>query len=383
MVCKKIRLFTCVLVGIFSPVCGVYALDSTQIEAVRSRTLQSKSALSPADEAVVDKFVRDGLTELRFEEDAWRAVDAREALLAQKGGAEMSPYAAAFASAVAEHLKVAFEDAARLQQPRRQRMTLSLMIIAARLQTPELVPFGLAKLADSDPTIQYWAVKTVTNPGVAAQLTSQIVGDEDLTRSIINRLDQVVGETMVPETMRMVVEFADRVGTAEGRVLVNKIADLRLRQYANWTVKYELLEMPILTSLGKQIVAETSDTRRADLLRRFAQLYSYVIERFVLSADVLDEKQKQQLVSVIAEVENGAVTELFGRPQNRIRKALEGNKPSVLEAERQILLGGPTQAGQLAGKFTYDYGKAGGSVITEPLRLKAPVSANKQSSEQP
>lgn len=378
MVCKRICLFVCAIVGILAPVAGVYALDSTDIEAVRSRTLESKIALSAADEAVVDKFVRNGLTELFLEEDPWRAVDVRAAILAQKGGAEPSPYAVAFAGATAKQLKVTLDDAARLPDPaRHRRIALNLVIIAAGLQSTELVQFGLDMLANSDPTIQYWAVKTVTNPGVAAQLTSPVLGDEELTRRVLGRLDQAVSEAMAPETLRMIVEFADKVDTAEARALLSKIADLRTRQYANWTVRYELMDMLVLSSLGRQIQAETADAGRADLLRRFAQLYSHVIERYILGENILHELQKQQLASVIAETENKAITELLGRPENRLRKALEEGKGAVVDAGRQILLGSATQPGQLAGKVNYDYGKAaGGAAITEPLRLKAPPTSN-------
>ncbi|HPD46289.1 MAG TPA: hypothetical protein P5279_06475 [Anaerohalosphaeraceae bacterium] len=374
MVSKRICLFVGAIAAILFPVSSLYAANTAEIEAVRARTLQSKATLSPADQAILDKFVHDALEELYFEEDPWRAVDVRETILAQKGAADPSPYKIAFAEAVAKHLKTTFENAARLQNPdHRQRLTLNLIILAAGLQTTEMVQFGLDRLGDTHPTTQYWAVKTVTNPGVAAQLTSQVLGDEDLARRIISRLDQVVSDTMAPETMRMIVEFADRLNTAEARALVNKIADLRTLQYANWTVRYEMLEMPLLTALGKQIIAETADARRADLLRRFSQLYSYVIERYVLGENLLDELQKQQLVSVIAEIENGPITEILARPQNRLRKALEGGKGSVIDAERQILLGSATQPGQLAGKFAYDYGKGpGNAALTEPLRLKAP-----------
>ncbi len=376
MIFDRISFCIGVTAGLLLLASGAHAVNSTDIEAVRSRTLESKSALSPADEAVGEKFIRDGFAEMILEPDPWRAVDVREAILAQKGGPGPSPYAAAFAGAAARHLKVALEDISRLQDPqRRSRMTLNLVTLAAGLRTTEVVPFGLDMIAHNDRTVQYWAVKTVTNPGVAAQLTSQILGDEELTRRIISRLDQAVADGIIPQTMRMIVEFADSINTPEARALINRIADLRIAQYADWTVEYELLEALVLSSLGKQIQAQNADARRADLLRRFSQLYSYVIERYVLGEQTLDERRKTQLVSVIAETENGAISEILSRPQNRLRKALEGGKASVVEAERQILLGSPTQPGQLAARFNYDYGKAaGGAPITEPLRLKVPGS---------
>jgi len=375
MVFNKSCLVAAIVGVCLSGTVSVYGvLNSTGIEAVRSRTDVSKMSLSSADEAVVDAFIRDGLTQLFMEEDPWRAVDLREAVLAQKGSSAPSPYSTFFADTLAKHLRLAFEDASRLQDVgHRRRFRLHLIVLAGMLQRTEMVPLGLERVGDSDPTVQYWAVKSVTNPVVAAQLTSQAVGDADLLRSVVASLKEVVNESVLPETLRMMVEFANGIATPEARDLVSNIAELRISQYANWTVRYELMDAMVLTGLGKQILAESDDARRAGLLRRFAQLYSYVIERFALGQDFLSEVQKRQLVSVIAETENGAITGMLNRPHDQIRKAVDSGKVSAIDAERQLLLGGPSQRGQLAAIRSYDYGKGpGGAAMTEPVRLKVP-----------
>jgi hypothetical protein len=236
-----------------------------------------------------------------------------------------------------------------------------------------MADIGLGMLATPNAAAQYWAVKTVASPAVAAQLKSPITGDEDLTRRIVGELDQAVGTGLAPEGMRMVVEFTDVVDTPEARAMVLKIADLRMSLYEKWTVKYELMDIMLLSALGRQIMSETAEPKRLMACRKFGQLYSYVIERFILGREVLSTGQKQQLASVIAEVENTILSKLLARSQVRLKKAVESGKVSVLESERKFILGGPGPAGSLSTKLKFDYGKtATGTTATAPKSLKSP-----------
>ncbi len=373
MIGKRICLFFAVL-GVSATYSSVFALNSTEIEAVRAAKHESKARLIGGDKGVIETFVRSGLQELLLEEDPWEAVVIRVAIVAQKGGSELSPYSAAFIEAAVNNLKTTFEDAGRLQDAdRRQRMFLHLLIIAAELESMEMADIGLGMLAGPGAAVQYWAVKTVTSPSVAAELTSPIMGDEDLTRRIVSELAKTVDSVIVPEALRMVVEFADAVDTAEARALVLKIADQRTVLYEKWTVKYELMDMMLLSALGKQILSENADAKRAIACRKFGQLYSYVIERFILGQEVLSTGHKQQLASVIAEVENTILSKLLVRNQVRLRKAVESGKVSVLESERKFILGGSSQPGSLPTKLKFDYGKGStGNAATAPKSLKSP-----------
>ncbi len=373
MIGKRICLFFAVL-GVSATYSSVFALNSTEIEAVRAAKHESKARLIGGDKGVIETFVRSGLQELLLEEDPWEAVVIRVAIVAQKGGSELSPYSAAFIEAAVNNLKTTFEDAGRLQDAdRRQRMFLNLLIIAAELESTEMADIGLRMLSGPGAAIQYWAVRTVASPAVAAQLTSPIMGDEDLTRRILSELDKAVDRGVAPEIIRMVVEFADAVDTPEARALVLKIADLRMSLYEKWTVKYELMDIMLLSALGRQTMSETVAAKRVMACRKFGQLYSYVIERFILGGQVLSTGQKQQVASVIAEVENTIVSKLLGQSQVRLKKAVESAKVSTLESARRLLLGSPGQAGSLGTKLKFDYGKAAtGTTSTAPKSLKPP-----------
>ncbi len=373
MVGKRICLFFAVL-GVSAMYSSVFALNSTEIEAVLAARHKSKARLTTGDKVVIETFVRSGLQELLLEEDPWEAVSIRVAIVAQRGGSELSPYSAAFIEAAATNLKTTIEDAGRLQDAdRRRRTLLNLLIIAAELESTEMADIGLGMLASPDAATQYWAVKTVASPAIAAQLKSPITGDEDLTRRIVGELDKAVGRGLAPEGMRIVVEFADAVDTPEARALVLKIADLRMSLYEKWTVKYELMDTILLSALGRQIMSETAEPKRVTACRKFGQLYSYVIERFILGGKVLSAGQKQQVASVIAEVENTIVGKLLAQSRVRLKKAIESAKLSTLESARKLLLGSPRQAGSLPVKLKFDYGKtAAGTTAKAPKSLKPP-----------
>ncbi len=373
MIGKRICLFFAVL-GVSATYSSVFALNSTEIEAVRAARHASKARLIADDKGVIETFVRSGLQELLLEEDPWEAVIIRVAIVAQRGGSELSPYSAAFIEAAVNSLNATIEDAGRLQDAdRRQRMLLNLLIIAAELESTEMADIGLGMLATPGAAAQYWAVKTVASPAVAAQLKSPITGDEDLTRRIVGELDQAVGTGLAPEGIRIVVEFADAVDTPEAKALVLKIADLRMSLYEKWTVKYELMDIILLSALGRQIMSETAEPRRVTACRKFGQLYSYIIERFILGGQVLSAGQKQQVASVIAEVENTIAGKLLAQSQVRLKKAIESAKLSTLESARKLLLGSPRQAGSLPAKLKFDYGKtATGATATAPKSLKPP-----------
>jgi hypothetical protein len=354
---------------------SVFGLNSTEISALRARSLQNKSSLSASDSGVIDKFVRDGLDELHLEEDLWEAVNVRNAIIAQSGGVEASPYRSAFVDSMRKNLMPALDDVRQLPDAnRRMRMELNLLIIAASLRHMDLADVGLSMSGSSNATVRYWAVQTVANSDVARQLKSPVTGDEELTTRIVQGLEKVAVAGTYPETLRLIVEFADELGTAEARVLLVKVADLRIAGYGNWKVKYELMDGILLSAIGKQILTESNASEKEKLWRKFGQLYSYVIERYILGEKVLRVEQKQQLASVIVAVENGVISKFLGRSENRLKKAVEGRKLTALESQRKFLLGSATQAGQLPTRLGVDYGKdAGGNVVTGPKNLKPPV----------
>jgi hypothetical protein len=151
--------------------------------------------------------------------------------------------------------------------------------------------------------------------------------------------------------------------------LLLDMANQRIRAYADWTVQEELLDNHILKQLARRMKANPADQGICG--PRFGQLYSYVIQRYLKGTGTLDETQKQQLISVIAEVEDQSIATLLNRPQSSLRRALEQKNNSELLREHDRLLGNQTTAGQLPAKLNFSYTAQGGT-SQAPATLSMP-----------
>jgi len=145
-------------------------------------------------------------------------------------------------------------------------------------------------------------------------------------------------------------------------------------------VDYALLDATILELLySKMTPVEISEPAIA---RRFGQLYSYVMQRYVKGQNYLSDGERQQLASVLVETEDKCIGKLL-IPQSVIRRAIEDDDYSALLLEHSRLLGDETRAGQLALKLNFDYGKTSdGGKRTAPLALPEPPGAEASESRE-
>jgi hypothetical protein len=165
--------------------------------------------------------------------------------------------------------------------------------------------------------------------------------------------------------------FAAKVDIPQGEELLLQIADMRIKRYEDWKVEYELLDGDILRLLDSKIPAES--TSKPDVARRFGQLYSYAIQRYVKGRDVLSDTQKNQLASVLVETEISYISKRLKVAQSVVKNAVEQGDYTALLQEHSRLLGDETKAGQLPLKLNFDYGKGpDGSRRIAPLALPEP-----------
>ena len=149
-------------------------------------------------------------------------------------------------------------------------------------------------------------------------------------------------------------------------------------------MKYELYDIGILKLLESKIplpssglggLTATPSPQKPEVARRFAQLYSYAIQRTVKGSNVgvLNATQLGHLVSVLIEIEEKCVSRLLEQPQSAIRRAIERDSlPTVLE-EHNRLLGAETTPGQLPSRLGFDYGTtSNGTKRTSPVPLPDP-----------
>ena len=364
---------------------AIFAVDTTEIEALRQKALANNDRLSSVDVKVIDDFLFRAFEELFIAEDFLEIVRAREQIRIQKGSQELSHYSAGYVSSVRKRFKIVFEELRNVEADKRKiQLQRSLAILLSQLQSPELAEFGIGHLSHKDVTVRYWAVKSVTNEAVTNQLNSEITGDADLTAKIIVVLDKLLAKETHPEILDLICRFAHAIKADPAKPLLIKIAEIRITAYENWTVKYELMDAALLQALGSRLLPDNfqklSTEQKALFARTFGQLYSYVIERYILGADILTKASKRQLASVLIEAET--TVKLIGRFQTTIREAVQKRNLTSLQSQRKSLLGSETRAGRLGLNLNFEYIKAPGQgAPTAPKPLPQPPKPPEEDTE--
>jgi hypothetical protein len=219
--------------------------------------------------------------------------------------------------------------------------------------------------------IRYWAVHCLTNPGIVKQLNSDLTKNSALVQNITERLKELA-ETSSPEILIQIAKFANDVDIPQTVELMTKTTDARINRYADWTVKQELYDIAILKTLESKMQTAPAMSKAA-IAQRFAQLYSYAIQRYIKGNDILNNTQKKNLISIMIDIEEKCFSRILGGQQTAIRRAIERNSLAALSDEHNKLLGSETTAGQLPSKLGFDYGTMdNGTKRTAPLALPDP-----------
>ncbi|MFA5238728.1 MAG: hypothetical protein WC476_03330 [Phycisphaerae bacterium] len=360
-------------------VCGIFLILATnsQVKAVDTREIDvccRKDLLNESDLQIIDDFVAESVDELARTRDFTTIAKLRAVILARRSSSKESAktqYAAQFSESAYKHISKALEEAKEITPEKsRFRVILNLLILADSLEEVRLTDLAMKLVDDKDDVIRYWAVHCVTNPVIIGKLNAGGIDGSGRAENIAKRLKGVV-ESSSPETLALMAEFAAKVNVPEGEDLLFQIADMRIKKYSDWTVEYELLDADILKLLDGKMSSDGSNKSGAG--RRFGQLYSYAIQRYVKGQDVLNNTQKGQLASVLVETEINCISKLLKMAQSVVKNAVEQNDFPALMQEHNRLLGDKTQAGQLLLKLDFDYGKeADGSRRVAPLVLPEP-----------
>jgi len=344
----------------------VLAINSDAV-AVNTRGIDAvlkKSDINDQDKKVIDDFLAEAVQELVKTKDFTSIAQLRSVILSRKG--TQSQYAQQFSESAYRHIQAGFELAQTLRpQERINNVIISLMILIDGLEDLRLADLAMGRLKDQNMVIRYWAVHSLTNPAIIQQLNSGTTSNPELARTITEQLKEIV-QTSKPEIIVHIARFATNINIPEGGELLLLVADDRIKRYADWTVTFEfydiiilkLLESKIpLSSQGVGTPTPTTSRNKPAIASRFAQLYSVVIQRYIKGENVLNETQKNNLASVIIEIEEKCITRLLGlsRSQGTLRRAIERNDLAALSGEHNKLLGDETSTGQLPSKLNFDY----------------------------
>ena len=361
---------------------SVLAINSNAV-AVNTRDIDNvlkKGVIDDQDKKIIDDFLSQGVQELVKTKDFTSIAKLRTVILSRRSS--QSQFAQQFSESAYKHIQAGFEQAQTLKlEERKTNVIISLLILIDGMEDLRLSDLAMAMLKDQNMVIRYWAVHCLTNPAITQQLNSAATSNPQLATTIAEQLKEVVG-TSKPEIIVHIARFAANVNIPEGEELLLQVADERIKRYADWTVKHEFYDIIILKLLESKIPllsqdpaapAPTTSLSKPAIAQRFAQLYSYVIQRHIKGKDILNETQKQHLASVLIEIEDKCISRLMGGTQattRTIRRAIERDNIEALSDEHDKLLGDETTAGQLPSKLGFDYSTTpNGPKRTAPIPL--------------
>lgn len=370
----------------------VIAINSNAV-AVNTRDIDAvlkKGVIDDQDKKIIDDFLAQAVLELVKTKDFTSIAKLRSVILSRKS--TQSQYAQQFSESAYQHIQQGFAQAQTLRlEERKINVTISLLILIDGLEDLRLADLAMGMLKDKNMVIRYWAVHSLTNPAIVQQLNSAATSNPEIATTITEQLKEVV-ETSKPEIIVHIARFATNINIPEGEELLLQVADDRIKRYADWTVTYEFYDIIILKLLESKIPLSsqimgapvpTTSLSKPAIARRFAQLYSYVIQRYIKDNNVLNDTQKQHLASVMIEIEEKCISRLLGlsRPQVTIRRTIERNNLIALSDEHNKLLGDETSTGRLPSKLGFDYSTTPNSPkrtapIPLPEKPQEPVANN-------
>jgi hypothetical protein len=360
---------TPLIMSLSAPVCR--AVDTRGIDIVRQ-----KDVLDEEDFKVIEQFIKDAINELVETVDFTQVARLREIIVTRQS--EQSQYAEQYSKYLRKYIGEAFSQTRDLEDAvRRHRVRVNLTILVYQLENPRLVDIALDALDDKDESVQYWAARALTGRRLIARLEANS-GSSDVVERIATKFESIV-ETAPPEVICVMADLAavDNNGQTEGLLL--KMADMRIKGYSDWTETASPVDMKLLKLLCDKL--QVNDSKAGEFGRRFAQLYSYIMQKYIMvlrGEASLDEEQKQQLASILVEIEDKCIGRLTGLQQTVIKRAVELDDDNTLFLENGRLLGDATRTGELPRKFGFDYGEAeDGSRLTAPSELPKPPGVNK------
>jgi hypothetical protein len=342
-------------------------VDTRLIDEVRG-----KQVLTNKDLQIIDDFLRDAIRDLLRTRDFTSVAKTRTIILNRRS--TQAQYVRRFSESAYKYISSGLEQTEQLSEERKFKVVLNLLILIDGLEDPRVAELAMERLDSENKAIRYWAVRSVTNPNLLQKFNPDSAEASLFISRVAERLKPLVNSSG-PEIATLMAEFAAESDIEQCDQLLLQIADTRIGMYADWTVEYALMDGAILKLLSKKITSSLgASSARHVFAIRFAQLYSYAIQRYIKGREVLSDVAKGQLASVLVETEDKCVSELLGVPQSTMKRAIERDDYSGLLQEHDRLLGSTSGAGQLLVKLKFDYGPNSGDNRSAPLVLPEPPS---------
>ena len=172
-----------------NPISG--AVNTAQIERVRNQEV-----LDSEDLEIIDNFAADAVRELVKTWDFTSIAKIRTVILSRNSSnkdSAQTQYAEQFSESAYKYISLGFEQAELLTpQERKDKVILNLLILVDGLEGLRLADLAIGRLKDENMAVRYWAVHSVTNPGITEQLNSTKVADLQLARRVVEQLKGLV-----------------------------------------------------------------------------------------------------------------------------------------------------------------------------------------------
>ncbi len=346
---------------------GVLAVNVAEITRVRDRDI-----LEQQDFSAIDRFVKAAVEELINTTDFTDISKIRSLVLSNSSSNRESArqqYRQQFQESAVDALGSAIGKAQQIEdQTIRFKTLINILILINDLEDVSYSRLVPDQMESDSPVVRYWAVRCLTNPTVISQLSGSPQQYSDLLGQVVARMRKIIPESHC-ETLYWIALFGSTVRTEQTESLLIDIADARIAQYQQWDVENELFEMQLLKLIDSRI---PSDQPRPKLARRFAQLLSYVMQRYIDGREVLGKSHLNKLASVMVDIEQAVIVKRTGIVQSVIKTAIEQDAVASLRAEHDRLFGSNNQPGILQEKMQFDFGTVDGAKRLTPLELPPP-----------
>ncbi|NLH16099.1 MAG: hypothetical protein GX455_05940 [Phycisphaerae bacterium] len=344
------------------------ALDTTPISGVFQKTGNGKTAPAGADTEVVTQFITAATEQILWAEKGGDAIDARIQLMAFRG---QDQYAQAYVGILRGRLETVIKEAGAFPDAAKKAGALrNFSILIAQMDTLELAKLSVGLLGEKDTVIRYWAVKALTSEKISSQLSTAAATDASFRKQILDALTRTASQEDQPVILVQLARYALKTKGAEGRDLILTVVDNRMKSYVAWKVTQESTDLEILTVLVEKLAASVAPEDKTVFAGRFAQYYSYVIQRYAKGQDIMSLSARQALISTIVGTEESLLSgpALLNRKATDLRSAIQKNNLEALIKAHDAILGSTAGAGELAGKikFTYEGNASAPKVLPPP-----------------
>lgn len=346
-----------------------FSISRAVVDTSRIETVKGKNVLTQQDLQIIDDFMDDAVGDIVRTVDFTEVAKIRTIILNYQS--TQAQYANQYSQSAYAHISAGLQAARGISDPaRRFKVMTNLLILIDSLGYPQLAELAVAMIPHENSAVRYWAVRSATSPTLWAKLAQNQSGAAQLAGRIFVECS-AVADSSSPEVLKLMADFAGRHSTPDAEQLLIRVADTRISRYADWSVKYELVDGTVLRLLSEKLVS--GGAAKPELAKRFGQLTSFVIQRYIKGQElgVLQANSLNYLASVVAEVENKCLSKLMGAPQATLTMAVQQNDVNALQAEHDRLLGAGNQAGALVSRLNFTYGSTG-SNRRAPLPLPDP-----------